>query len=97
MQKRPMLKGKSLQWCSIFREIPSVSYIANVAGNDVPLATCIPNIIEVGFRVLVSTRNIKADSSHLYVKKNYPFFNCCISLSLHLANISNSLQYLSRS
>ena len=35
--------GNTYQLCPIFSNIPTVSYIANVTGNDVRLATCIPN------------------------------------------------------
>ena len=35
--------GNTYQVCPIFRNIPRVSYIENVTGNDSYLATCIPN------------------------------------------------------
>ena len=37
--------GNTYQVFPIFSNIPTVSYIANVTGNDVCLATCIPNSI----------------------------------------------------
>ena len=34
------------QVCPVFGNIPSVSYTVNVTGNDMCLATCIPNIVD---------------------------------------------------
>ena len=36
-------RWKHIPMCPLFRNIPSVSYIANVTGNDARLATCIPS------------------------------------------------------
>ena len=35
--------GITYQVCPIFKNISTLSYTANVTGNDVSLATCIPN------------------------------------------------------
>ena len=66
----PALKSytrwKHIPMCPLFRNIPTMSYTANVTGNDVRLATCIPNIRCQLFSFYM---NSKVNSVFLRLKK----------------------------
>ena len=60
-----MQDGNTYQVCPIFRNIPSVSYIANVTGNDARLATIPSNNDLASFLSIV--HNIFANVLHFGV------------------------------